>query len=307
MRRQSVFTGLGVLVSLSLVLGLSLLRPTSGSDQPVADPRGAAQQTPSVASAPSVGRSSEPVQVPVAPCVPAHDRTQPMVIRAEPSVKSGVVATVAGTDSGLVRLDTRTMRGDGDWIQVRYDGRVGWADGALVTCRFTPVQAKQVIAGEVEEVLNALKARNMPALSKHVHPVKGLRFSPSVDIDPKRSVVLMAAQLPTSLEDAKPRRWGSEDGSGEPISSSFADYYKRFMYDRDFASAPEKRFNEFGTKSTTRPNIWQVYPNAIVVEAHVPGTRPESEGMDWSSLLLVFEQHDSRWYLSALVHDQWMV
>lgn len=74
----------------------------------------------------------------------------------------------------------------------------------------------------------------------------------------------MAAQLPKSLEDAKPRRWGSEDGSGEPISSSFADYYKRFVYDRDFASAPEKRFNEFGRKSTTRPNIWQVYSNAIV-------------------------------------------
>ena len=89
--------------------------------------------------------------------------------------------------------------------------------------------------------------------------------------------------------------------------SSFADYYKRFVYDRDFASAPEKRINEFGRKSTTRPNIWEVYPNAIVVEAHVPGSKPESEGMDWSSLLLVFEQHDSRWYLTALVHDQWTV
>jgi len=184
---------------------------------------------------------------------------------------------------------------------------MGWVNGTTVICRFTPAQAAQVIGGEVEAVLGALQDRNMAELSNHVHPIKGLRFSPYMDIDVKRSVVLTAAELPAALEDARPRRWGSADGSGEAISRSFADYYKRFIYDRDFAGAREKRFNEFGKTSTTRPNIWEVYPNAIVVEAHVPGTKPESEGMDWASLLLVFEQQDSRWYLCALVHDQWTI
>jgi hypothetical protein len=238
-------------------------------------------------------------------CLPNPDRG-PVVLRDEPSSRSSAVATL-GSNGRLVKVNARSVKGDGDWVQVRYDQRSGWVDGASVVCRLTPAQAREVIAPEADAVLNALAARNMADLAKHVHPVKGLRFSPYVDVDPRRAVVLSAGELLSALNDAKPRRWGSEDGSGEPISRTFARYYERFVYDKDFAGAGEKRFNEFGKKSTTRPNLWEIYPNAIVVEAHVPGRKPEAEGMDWSSLLLVFEQHDARWYLSALVHDQWTV
>jgi hypothetical protein len=171
----------------------------------------------------------------------------------------------------------------------------------------TPADAESVVAREAEVVLNALKARDMTELAKHVHPDKGLRLSPYIAIDPRRGVVLKAAELPTALANARRRRWGSEDGSGDPISLTFAEYYERFVWDRDYLTAAQRRINEFGSKSTTRPNVREVYPKAIVVEAHAPGTKPESEGMDWSSLLLVFEQHESRWYLSALVHDQWTI
>jgi hypothetical protein len=162
-------------------------------------------------------------------------------------------------------------------------------------------------AHEAELVLRALQTRNMTELAAHVHPVKGLRFSPYIDIDPKRSVVLQAGELPTAFEDPKPRRWGSEDGTGDPIVRSFASYFARFVYDRDFLSAPERRVNEFGGKSTTKPNVREIYPDATVIEAHVPGAKPEYGGLDWASLLLVFEQYESRWYLVALVHDQWTI
>ena len=309
MKPRTIITGLGVLVLLSVILVLSYRRLSSGSNEPVVETQATAPQAPPAAVAPAVPRSAagDAVQSPVVRCVPATSHTGPIDIREDPSVKNTVIARVAAKAPELARLDARAVKGDGDWIRVQYDERVGWVDGKTVICRLTPAQAAQVIAGEAEQVLNALRARNMPELSNHVHPVKGLRFSPYVDIDAKRSVVSSAAELVAALEDGRARRWGSEDGSGEPISRSFADYYKRFIYDRDFASAPEKRFNEFGKTSTTRPNIWEVYPNAIVVEAHVPGTKPASEGMDWASLLLVFEQHDSRWYLSALVHDQWTI
>lgn len=301
-----ILTGLVVLVSLG-ILGFSYLRPSTDSNRPVADSGVAAPQTPPATSAPAAEQpGNERVQLLPVPCVPVPDRT-PIVVRAEPSVKSDAIATVAAGGPPLLRLDARAVKDDGDWIQVRYDERVGWSDGSTVICRLAPPQAEQVIAEPVEQVLRALEARNMAELSTHVHPVKGLRFSPYVDIDPKRSVVLTASELPAALEAGRVRRWGSEDGSGEPITLTFADYYRRFVYDRDFVNAAQKRVNEFGAKSTTRPNIWEVYPNAIVVEAHVPGTKPESEGMDWSSLLLVFEQHDARWYLSALVHDQWTI
>jgi hypothetical protein len=162
-------------------------------------------------------------------------------------------------------------------------------------------------AREAELVLKALHSRNMAELAAHVHPVKGLRFSPYIHIDPKRSVVLQASELPKALDDPKPRRWGSEDGTGDPIVRSFANYFARFVYDRDFLSASERRVNEFGGKSTTTPNVREIYPDATVIEAHVPGAKPEYAGLDWASLLLVFEQYESRWYLVALVHDQWTI
>lgn len=160
---------------------------------------------------------------------------------------------------------------------------------------------------EAELVLKALQTRNMAELAAHVHPVKGLRFSPYIHIDPKRSVVLQASELPKALDDPTPRRWGSEDGTGDPIVRSFASYYARFVYDRDFLSASQRRVNEFGGKSTTKPNVREMYPDATVIEAHVPGAKPEYAGLDWASLLLVFEQYESRWYLVALVHDQWTI
>src|SRR5262245_27648660 len=167
--------------------------------------------------------------------------------------------------------------------------------------------APNTAAHEAELVLRALRDRNMADLAGHVHPVKGLRFSPYIDIDPKRSVVLQAAELPKALDDPKPRRWGSEDGTGDPIVRSFANYFARFVYDRDFLAATQRRVNEFGGRSNTKPNVRDVYPDATVIEVHVPGTKPGYGGLDWASLLLVFEQYEGRWYLVALVHDQWTI
>src|SRR4030095_1203690 len=175
------------------------------------------------------------------------------------------------------------------------------------TARSERIDAESAVEAEAELVLHALQARNMPELARHVHPVNGLRFSPYMAVDPKRSVVLTAAELAGALENTQRRTWGRGDGSGDPISLTFARYYQRFIYDRDYVRVAQRRVNQFGDKSTTRPNIREIYPDAIVVEAHAPGTKPESEGMDWSSLGLVFEPYESNWYLSALVHDQWTI
>ena len=291
---------------MAVLLFIGCVALSCRSQPPAAEaPAPAPAPPPPAVSAPPPVQAGPSPPSPEAACLPDPDRG-PLVLRDEPSSRATAVATV-GSNGRLVKLNARSVKGDGDWVQVRYDQRSGWVDGDTVVCRLTPAQARQVIAPEVDAVLNALAAKNMAELATHVHPVKGLRFSPYVDVDPRRAVVLSAGELPSALDDAKRRRWGSEDGSGEPILRTFARYYERFVYDKDFAAAGEKRFNEFGKKSTTRSNLWEIYPNAIVVEAHVPGRKPEAEGMDWSSLLLVFEQHDARWYLSALVHDQWTI
>lgn len=296
MKGRGILTVLVVLLFLGAGIGLSRLGSLQGG---FTAPPGAAQpKTPPPAKTTTITSAAR--------CRAAAGDVEPIVVREQPSPKSVVIARVGAADQALTRLNARAVKG-GDWIQVRLGERTGWADGAEVICRLAPDEAQQVIAPVASQVLSALGTRNMRELATHVHPVKGLRFSPTVDVDPERSIVFTASELAKGLDDPRHRRWGSSDGSGEPISLSFADYYGRFVWDRDYARAAEKRYNEFGAKSTTRPNLWEVYPNAVVVESHVPGTKPESEGMDWKSLLLVFEQHDSTWYLSAIVHDQWSV
>lgn len=57
---------------------------------------------------------------------------------------------------------------------------------------------------------------------------------------------------------------------------------------------------------THKNNIEHAYPNAVFVEYYVPGTKDLS-GVDWSSVGLVFEKDNDRWYLVGLVHDQWAI
>ncbi len=109
-------------------------------------------------------------------------------------------------------------------------------------------------------------------------------------------------------EDSLRRVWGSYDGSGEPINLDFPAYFARFVYDRNFAQvAPGPPDVRLG-KGNALDNIQLVYsPRRVMfLEYHVPGTE-RYNGMDWRSLRLVLEQVDERWYLIALVHDEWTI
>jgi hypothetical protein len=169
-----------------------------------------------------------------------------------------------------------------------------------------PEQARSIIAAEAERVVQALKSRDMNALSKMVHPVQGVRFSPYAWLNRKVDVRFSAAMIRTALTDARVCRWGSYDGSARPIRLSFRYYFKRFVYDRDFVHAAEIRYNG-GQDSggNTHNNAQEVYPQAIIVAFDVPG--PASHEDDFRILRLVFEAHHGTWYLVHIVHDEWTI
>lgn len=55
-------------------------------------------------------------------------------------------------------------------------------------------------------------------------------------------------------------------------------------------------------------NLFEMFPEAIIVEYHLLGADPKKEGMDWRSLFLVFEKaDDSKWYLVDITHFEWSV
>ena len=233
-------------------------------------------------------------------CSPTDYAEESITVRSEPRAKANSLQSIPREKaSSLTRVDAFSSRGV-DWLKVRGGPYEGWVSARDLICRVTPQAAQDIIAKQAAEVLQALKTANMQELARVVHPVKGLRFSPYASVDAKTDVVLTASQLNGALPDPAKRVWGFEDGSGAPIRLPFARYYHKFVYDRDFAQAPQVTYNR-GDEGTNR--AWGQYPNAIVVDYGLP----ETGSVQREHLRLVFEQHQAKWYLSGIIHDGWTI
>lgn len=166
-------------------------------------------------------------------------------------------------------------------------------------------------AGAVEEVaeraIAAVRDRDFETLARLAHPERGVRFSPYAYVRPESDVTLTAAELAVADRDRAVRLWGERDGSGEPIRMTVEEYWRHFVYDLDFAAAGETAWERRLGRGNSLDNRAEVYPGSRSVEYHVRGVDPELEGLDWRSLRLVFVPEGARWYLVAIIHDQWTI
>lgn len=178
----------------------------------------------------------------------------------------------------------------------------------LVGCTRSVPPGDTTVDAAAKAVIMAIKANDMTELAAHVHPDKGVRFSPHgfVRTGSDGDLVFSASNIPTAAQDPKVYTWGVYDGSGSPIDMTFTQYMKAFVYDRDFATAPVIELNKIVGQGNTPVNLTEVYPQGSFIEYHFPGT-DQNNGMDWKSLRLVFEQKGDRWYLVGVSHDQWTI
>ncbi|MCC6365549.1 MAG: hypothetical protein IT165_18705 [Bryobacterales bacterium] len=241
------------------------------------------------------------------PCAVTADwGPKPVELRSEPGGAGKAMGSLA-PGKPLVRLDTVSTAA-GEWIEVAQEGRKGWVDAQALSCVASPAQAREILAKEAGQVVQALKLRDMNALAAFVHPVQGVRFSPYAFLDKGSNVRMTAAATRQAFGETQKRLWGTFDGTGAPIRMTFAEYYRRFLYDHDYAAAPKMLYDSPpAVKGNTHDNSREEYPNAIIVEFHFPGFQAEREGMDYVSLRLVFSEHRGAWYLVYLIHDQWTI
>lgn len=177
----------------------------------------------------------------------------------------------------------------------------------LLTLTFTAhaQTEKAKVMAKSKLAVTALKNKNMKALSALVHPTKGVRFSMAAYVDTQKDLtfrrqdVLKLYSLPAYV-------WGQADGSGDDVKLKFDGYYKRYVYDNDFARAPVVVYNKVVSRGNTICNIPEAYPNGRFVEYHFPGTK-KYDGMNWASLRLVFEKSGREWYLVGVSHDEWTI
>jgi len=169
-------------------------------------------------------------------------------------------------------------------------------------------------AGEVVEtnerdaakaVMLALKQQDMATLATFIHPEKGLLFSPYAHIEPN-ALVFKRDDLP-SLDAPDLYTWGAYDGSGEPIRLTFRDYYNQFIYSKPFYEAPQIGYDQILGQGNAEPNIAERFPGSHTADYYFSGFDPQYAGIDWQSLILVLENDNGFWYVSAIVHSQWTI
>ncbi len=153
-------------------------------------------------------------------------------------------------------------------------------------------------------VILLLKNQDMQALAEVVHRNVGVRFSPYAYVQPD-NMIFLKTQIAGMMDDPTIFHWGIADGSGMDIDLTFAEYFADFVYDVDFASAPQIAVNQRLGIGNSIDNSQEVYAGNMVVEYYIPGIDPQYDGMDWRSLRLVFKYCQGNYDLIGIIHDEW--
>ena len=156
------------------------------------------------------------------------------------------------------------------------------------------------------EVLVLLKARNYNELVKYFSS-EGVLFSPYAYIDKTNSKTLTADDFLTSIGKKWILTWGNHDGTGKPIKLTIPQYLTEFVYNADYLNAEAVGYDQIMKEGNSINNLQSIFPNHHFIDYHFSGFDQKNEGMDWTSLKLVFEKQDAQYFLVAVIHDQWTI
>jgi len=170
-----------------------------------------------------------------------------------------------------------------------------------------PPSQSASLVNEAFTVLNHLANEDGAALANHAHPTRGVRFSPYFNVNQSTDIVFYPGNTigANMFTNTTVYVWGEFDGTGESIGGEYAYYHSRFVYDEDYLNPELIGINQIVGTGNMNNNIENVYPNESYVEFHFSGFDPQFMGMDWRSLVLVFEEDNGDWYLVGVVHGEW--
>lgn len=180
------------------------------------------------------------------------------------------------------------------------------ASTAAIDTLRNSITERDAITAIGREVLVLLKARNYNELVKYFSP-EGVLFSPYAYIDKTNSKTLTADDLLTSIGKKWILTWGNHDGTGKAIKLTIPQYLTEFVYNADYLNAEAVGYDEIMKQGNSINNIQSVFPNLHFIDYHFSGFDQKNEGMDWTSLKLVFEKQDGQYFLVAVIHDQWTI
>ena len=156
-----------------------------------------------------------------------------------------------------------------------------------------------------QTIMEILEEKNYKRLAEFISEEEGLLFAPYTYID-SSNIVLTKDSLLVALDSGKFFMWGLADGKGDSIRMSIQKYFEEYVYDKNFIQSDTISFNQFVGSGNTINNIQEKFPRAKFVEYHFFGSEMYA-GMDWKSLILVFDKVKDQYFLHAIVHNEWTV
>lgn len=221
-----------------------------------------------------------------------------------------MVIGIAGCKSNKV---SENILENGDSTEVINGGKVASELNSQTEYELTkegiikPEFSKVVIKETADNLIHAISIKDSAIISKFIHPVKGVRFTPYTNVSLERDVVFNKEKIKNFFKDQNVYLWGYYDGKGDEITLTPSEYYEEFIYSKDFKNAEEIGYNQVLSSGNMIENQFEVYENAIVVEYYFSGFNPDYAGIDWRSLRLVFEQYENVWKLVGVIHNQWTI
>ena len=156
-----------------------------------------------------------------------------------------------------------------------------------------------------DELLQALKVGYYDIFANYIHPQKGVRFSMYAFINKNEDKHFTKADFEKFVPSKTIFTWGSRDGSGEIYKSTLDKYLKDWVFKKDFTKS-EYSLNQFRGGGNSLNNLKEMYPNTNFTENYIPGSE-KNGGMDWNALRFVFEEFDGKYYVVAVINDEWTI
>lgn len=163
------------------------------------------------------------------------------------------------------------------------------------------------LLGSACSVNRCLQRQDWATLAAYVHPERGVTFTPYSTVDPESDLNFTADQIKNLDQDQTVYTWGFEDGRGDPIQMTILQYFERYVYNRDYTQAGQIGIDRIITGGNALENLTEAYPDCRFVDFCFPSADPVNDGLDWSSLKLVFQPEGEHWYLVGVVHGEWTI
>lgn len=166
-------------------------------------------------------------------------------------------------------------------------------------------ESKDVIT-VAKSVLIALKNKDYTSL-ENLASSQGLSWNeyPSLDLSKNDIVKTEISNIPTNSQKYL---FGYTDGRGDPINLTISEYLNKWIYNQDYINADEVVINKVADGGTNSLNtIIKDAGDRTVVAFHFKGFDPKYEGMDWTTIYLVFDLENGEYKLRGIAKNNWTI